>query len=272
METIRYNGIKYNAGHSIDVKDTLVAEEMLTISLNHQPFTVTMRTPGNDKELALGLTFTEGVYALDEPLPEMQITSLNERNIPLTIQVLTHKQQLSLPTQQRSMLSVSSCGICGKTQIDSLADGKIPITHTDCILPQNIESMFHAMNERQATFQQSGGSHAAAAFTLDAKLLSVQEDIGRHNAVDKVIGELILTNQLTQARCLVVSGRVSFEIVSKCHAAGIPFLSAVSAPSSLAVDISDKLGITLMAFCRDQSFTIYSHPSYIHLDHTTIKK
>jgi FdhD protein len=127
--------------------------------------------------------------------------------------------------------------------------------------PALVGKMFHRMNELQRTFRQSGGSHAAAAFTIDGEILSLHEDIGRHNAVDKVVGDLLLKQKLKEAKCLIVSGRISYEIVSKCFVAGIPFLAAVSAPSSLAVDFSKELGITLMAFCREGDLTVYSHPS-----------
>ena len=116
------------------------------------------------------------------------------------------------------------------------------------------------MNATQHAFHLSGGTHAAAAFTLQGELLCSMEDIGRHNAVDKVIGELILTKKLNQASCLTISGRVSYEIIVKCFKAGIPILAAVSAPSSLAVDYAKELGITLFAFCREKRATCYSHP------------
>ena len=116
------------------------------------------------------------------------------------------------------------------------------------------------MSALQFAFHQSGGTHAAAAFTLHGELLCLKEDIGRHNAVDKVIGDLILTQKLDPASCLTVSGRVSYEIIIKCFKAGIPIIAAVSAPSSLAVDYAKELGITLLAFCRDKRATCYSHP------------
>ena len=119
------------------------------------------------------------------------------------------------------------------------------------------------MKKEQPTFHQSGGSHAAAAFTNCSELLAIMEDIGRHNAVDKVIGKLINSNQLNEAKCLIVSGRISYEIVSKAFAAKIPILGAVSAPSTLAVDFAKELGITLLGFCRDNKATCYAHPERI---------
>ena len=123
--------------------------------------------------------------------------------------------------------------------------------------------MFDAMKAAQHTFHKSGGSHAAAAFTNNGELLSIREDIGRHNAVDKVIGHLINNNSLKGAKCLTVSGRISYEIISKAFAAKIPILAAVSAPSTLAVDFAKELGITLLGFCRENKATCYSHPNRI---------
>jgi FdhD protein len=128
---------------------------------------------------------------------------------------------------------------------------------------ERVNDMFLKMRQHQNDFIQSGGTHAAGAFDIEGVLLSVQEDIGRHNAVDKVIGDLLINGKLSKAKCLTVSGRISYEIVNKVISAGIPFLASVSAPSSMAVDMAKEAGITLMAFCRNNKFTIYSNPQQI---------
>ena len=133
------------------------------------------------------------------------------------------------------------------------------INRGEIIDPEIVLNMFRQMNSNQDTFRQSGGSHASAAFTKEGEMLTIREDIGRHNAVDKVIGSLLYSGKLDLARCMTVSGRISYEIVSKCYAAGIPFLAAVSAPSSMAVDMAEKMGITLLAFCRESKLTAYSN-------------
>ena len=143
--------------------------------------------------------------------------------------------------------------------MDTLPTDSKKIIVKEKLDPEMVGKMFTQMNSAQNTFKQSGGSHAAAAFTIEGKMLAIQEDIGRHNAVDKVIGSLLFQKQLQHAKCIVVSGRISYEIVNKCFLAGVPFLAAVSAPSSLAVDLSEQLGITLMAFCRENKFTAYCH-------------
>jgi len=164
----------------------------------------------------------------------------------------------------RNVMSASSCGLCGKTSFDEVSEAMI-INH-DILDPTIIAQMFDQMSEKQKSFQQSGGTHAAGAFTLDGNMLSIREDIGRHNAVDKVIGDLIYNNLLGQVKCLTVSGRISFEIVSKAISAGIPYLASVSAPSTMAVDIAEQAGMTLMAFCRNNKLTVYSNTGRVRTD------
>ena len=184
----------------------------------------------------------------------------NEKGFITSVDVTIPKEKVGKGMEiSRSIVSVSSCGICGKSELDTLPSDSKKIIVEEKLDSELVGRMFEQMNSAQNTFKQSGGSHAAAAFTIEGKQLTIQEDIGRHNAVDKVIGSLIFQKQLNNAKCMVVSGRISYEIVNKCFAAGIPFLAAVSAPSSLAVDLSEALGITLMAFCRENKFTAYSH-------------
>ena len=158
----------------------------------------------------------------------------------------------------RSFLSVTSCGICGKQELD-LPDQQNSVSDATISL-EMIFGMFQQMSSSQDAFKQSGGSHASAAFDKSGNLLTIKEDIGRHNAVDKVVGDLILSQNLHEAKCITVSGRISYEIIIKTFRAKIPVLAAVSAPSTLAVDFAKELGITLLAFCRDDRLTCYSHP------------
>ncbi len=157
-------------------------------------------------------------------------------------------------------MSVSSCGICGKTELGELSFLGKTVDSKQQIDAGLFSELFNKMNSKQFDFKQSGGTHAAAAFNQNGDLLSAMEDIGRHNAVDKVIGNLLYTQQLNTAKVMTVSGRISYEIVIKVFKAGIPFLAAVSAPSSLAVDYAKELGISLLGFCRDGRATCYSHP------------
>jgi FdhD protein len=158
---------------------------------------------------------------------------------------------------KRNLLSVASCGICGRTELQDFSQEKIESTASN-EESVSFEKMFEEMRKHQAAFDQSGGCHAAAAFGAEKNMLSVKEDIGRHNAVDKVVGELLNRGELKSARYLLVSGRVSYEIITKCFTAGIPVLAAVSAPSSLSVDFAKELGIALYAFCREDRWTRYA--------------
>lgn len=248
---------RYESGAFQEVNDALTVEEMLSIAVNGNPYTMTMRTPGFEEELTRGILLSEDVYAgLTNPL-----YTVLEKNSEGYIT----KVNVQIPTQDlgkgigvsRNLLSVSSCGMCGKYEADLALEGDM--LHTDIVLsPETILSMFEQMAPLQSNFKATGGSHASAAFDANGILLDCKEDIGRHNAVDKVIGSLLLKNQLPLAVCIIVSGRVSYEIVSKCYRARIPYLAAVSAPSSMAVQYSKDKGIQLLAFCRKNKLTKYT--------------
>ena len=273
MSTTSYKGQKYCKGMFLPVDDMLTVEEVLKITINNKPFTITMRTPGSEKELLRCLLFTENVYPDHETDPIITVKGttgkgfINQVDVTIPIEKMGKGLEIS-----RSIISVSSCGICGKSELDMAKNESEKIVNDEIIEPGIIGTMFEQMVSKQNTFMLSGGSHAAAAFTLEGKLLDIQEDIGRHNAVDKVIGSLLFQKQLKTAKCLVISGRISYEIVNKCFAAGIPFLAAISAPSSFAIDLAEQLGITLMAFCRDNKFTAYSQIGNIKIKKNTTAK
>ncbi|HEY4797622.1 MAG TPA: formate dehydrogenase accessory sulfurtransferase FdhD [Bacteroidia bacterium] len=265
MNSKSYKGKKYSKGNFPEVDDLLTVEESLKITINQAPFTVTMRTPGHEAELVRGLLFSENVYT---DLISHPVIAVKEKNNSGTVTWM----DVAIPADKigkgfgitRSIASVSSCGVCGKTELQESSSAPLSATGEQ-LYPELVGKMFSQMSSKQELFKKSGGSHACAAFSQEGKMLSIREDIGRHNAVDKVIGDLIIQKKLSQARCLTVSGRISYEIVNKCFAAGIPFLASVSAPSSLAVDMAEQMGITLLAFCRDKKFTVYSHSSRIKI-------
>ena len=260
MEVNNYAGLKYINGQFIDVNDSLTVEEAIQISINDDPYTVTMRTPGKDRELVRGLLYSEDIYTRRDQEFRMFTTDLNAAGEVTAVNVNIATEDLGkgyIPT--RNILSVSSCGICGKRELGDLSVDGEALKHEYQLDLSLLELMFKDMNEQQAAFLQSGGCHAAAAFSIEGKLLEIQEDIGRHNAVDKVIGGLLLNDTIDKASCLLVSGRVSYEIVTKAYMAKFPYLASVSAPSTLAVDYAQELGITLLSFCRDGKATCYSH-------------
>lgn len=265
MNIEHYNGLFFNEGKFSQVEDILAVEVALSIAVNEVPFTVTMQTPGNEMELVRGLLFSEKIV---QSLTEHLVIDILERNEEGFISAVNVKIPPELILKDfagtRNVISASSCGVCGKTELDELGTDRV--LNSDILNPSLVKMMFEKVNSQQKTFQQSGGTHAAGAFTIDGELLVVMEDIGRHNAVDKVIGYLVNNNILDKAKLITVSGRVSYEIVSKAKFAGIPFLASVSAPSSLAVDSAESSGISLMAFCRNNKFTVYSNPAQVAND------
>jgi FdhD protein len=261
MAIDNYQGEKFCGDNSFRVDDNLTVEQALKININNKPFTITMRTPGDDKDLIRGLLYSEDIYKNQSNI-KISFTENKEKGITEANLILSENLLGNGYLNSRNILSVSSCGICGKKELEDLGDS-IKLEGNNTLNINHLFKMFDAMKKGQPTFHQSGGSHAAAAFTNDIGLLTIMEDIGRHNAVDKVIGKLINNNKLNEAKCLIVSGRISYEIVSKAFAAKIPILSAVSAPSTLAVDFAKELGITLLGFCRGNKATCYSHPERI---------
>ncbi|MCC6370322.1 MAG: formate dehydrogenase accessory sulfurtransferase FdhD [Bacteroidia bacterium] len=257
----RYKAVFYNGMESSSREDSISVEVALSIAVNDQPFTVTMQTPGNEKDLARGLLFTEGIITSQNIQPEIQITGKNSEGHVTSLNVLVPKDLVIKDfANTRNVISASSCGVCGKTSLDECNN---KLTNTEILRGEIVPTLFEKVAEGQNDFKLSGGTHAAGGFTIDGEMLTLQEDIGRHNAVDKVIGYLLNNNLLHRVKCLTVSGRISYEIVNKTRMAGIPFLAAVSAPSSLAIDNAQESGITLMAFCRNNKFTIYSNPQQV---------
>lgn len=261
MATLDYQAIKFDGISSENKVDTLTVEEALQVRVNGKPLTVTMRSPGNDIELVRGLLHSEDIFDAVEDDIEIIVKSENKQGVITSVNVKIPEDKLCDGYKNsRSFLSVSSCGICGQTELQEV---KGELDKKGSFNPSQLQELFHLMNHKQNTFRKTGGSHAAAAFNDKGELMCVMEDIGRHNAVDKVIGALILKKQLDKAQVITVSGRVSYEIVMKAFRAKIPVLAAVSAPSSLAVDYAKELGITLFGFCREANATCYSNTQRI---------
>ncbi|WMX16481.1 MULTISPECIES: formate dehydrogenase accessory sulfurtransferase FdhD [unclassified Aureispira] len=258
MATSEYQGQKYLKKQQKLVQDVLTVEEALQITINNFPFTVTMRTPGNDRALVRGLLFSEDIYRGDNAA--LTIDYRQKNAITRIANVSLDKSLLGAGIKStRNLLSVSSCGICGRQDLDEQSTFKDCLTKKVTIDIEKLYQSFELMRTQQDNFLRSGGSHAAAAFSKNGEMLSLMEDIGRHNAVDKVIGDLIWKEALGKASYLLVSGRISYEIVSKAFCAQIPILAAVSAPSSLAVEYAKQFGLTLLGFCREERATCYAN-------------
>ena len=262
MQSISYQGLKITNEHQNIIEDTIVVEAPLQININEEPYTVVMRTPDDDLELIRGLLFAEDIYknALSFKCTTIKV----EGKIPAIINVSIPKDKLGKGyLNKRTLLSVSSCGICGKKELKDIKVTGSKLDTNTILSATIIHKMFIEMLSFQKTFEDTGGSHAAALFNKENKLLTIKEDIGRHNAVDKTIGHLLLNTNLKEANYLLVSGRVSYEIVSKAFIAKIPVIIAVSACSSLAIDFAKEFGICLVGFTRTNKMTIYANPSYI---------
>jgi FdhD protein len=260
-----------------DSPDLLAVEEPLEIRLglpdnSHRAISITMRTPGDDAELAAGFLFTEGILQRADQIQQIRHCGLKigkntsvDRAAALnsnTIRVdLNQDLDLDLKRLERNFYTTSSCGVCGKSSIEALRTGAKKLTDLDHpkIDSELIHSLPGQLRDSQNVFDQTGGLHASALFTTAGELEIVREDVGRHNALDKVIGAKFLAGELPlNEKVLLVSGRASFELVQKALMAGIPILIAVGAPSSLAVELAEEFGMTLAGFVRDGSFNVYS--------------
>jgi FdhD protein len=232
--------------------DSVVIEEPLEIRVGDKPVSVTLRTPGDDFDLAAGFLFTESIVARRD-----DIESIRHWASPNVVRVaLAGGARVDLQRLQRNFYSTSSCGVCGKASIDALRVNATPLDDDVRVDTSLLLSLPDALRAKQSTFETTGAIHGAAAFTGDGELLRVREDVGRHNAVDKVIGSLFL--EAAAAAILVVSGRTSFEIVQKCVVARIPILAAVGAPSSLAIELAHEFRLTLLGFVRDGRCNVYA--------------
>ena len=245
--------------------DLLAVEEPLEIRIGGQALTVTMRTPGDDLDLAAGFLFTEGLLSPAVDLRQIRMCDENvadatlegsDRPGPAALQRATDTRRA-----QRNFLTTSACGVCGKESIDAIrVRSRYDLTadHVQ-VSPDVLASLPDRLREAQRVFASTGGLHAAGLFTADGTLAVLREDVGRHNAVDKVIGWALRAGRLPLTGCvLLVSGRASFELVQKAAVAGIPVLAAVSAPSSLAADLADETGMTLVGFLRGPSMNAYT--------------
>jgi FdhD protein len=252
-----YQGLRVSERGSERVGDELTLEHPLSIRIGGEAFTLTMHTPCDEADLVRGILYTEGVARKKEGVIDFEIVERSKDGFISAVNVPVEEVDLqSAQLNKRSLLSVASCGICGKTEL-SIPEGRMEV-EAEQLDSSTVSRMFAAMKEKQSAYLTGGGSHGAAIFNELHQMLALREDIGRHNAVDKAIGALLNEGNLQQGRYLLVSGRISYEIVVKCFAAGIPNLLAVSAPSSLAVDFCKELGIALYGFCRENRFTCYS--------------
>ncbi|HWC71439.1 MAG TPA: formate dehydrogenase accessory sulfurtransferase FdhD [Actinomycetota bacterium] len=249
--------------------DTLATEEPMEIRVHGpgQPaeaVAVTMRTPGADHELAVGFLFTEGLIAAEEVRRVAYCDDLDGEEQRYNVVTVTLDRPFDHDRLHRNFFATSSCGVCGKATLDDVEVRCDPVSDGPVVAADLLVSLPDRLRSKQRVFDRTGGLHAAALFAPSGELLALREDVGRHNAVDKVIGEQVLAGRVPLAdRVLQVSGRASFEIVQKAAVAGIPIVSAVSAPSSLAVEAGARFGMTIVGFVRDGRCNVYTGPERV---------
>lgn len=273
-----------------EFRDVLAVEEPLEIRLGylangkriHKPVSITMRTPGDDHELAAGFLFTEGILHSPDQIEKInhcgpksapgavatgfltiadQGAQIESRRPSNTIRVeLADGVEVDIKRLERNFYTTSSCGICGKSSIEALQTGAEKLKTEGPVIPASlIRSLPEKLLQAQSVFEKTGGLHASGLFDTTGELRALREDVGRHNALDKVIGAKFLNNQVPLSDAiLLVSGRASFELVQKALVAGIPIMAAVGAPSSLAVQLASEFGMTLAGFVREGGFNIYT--------------
>ncbi len=248
---------KLAAGATTEEQDLVAVEEPLQIRIGSRDVAITMRTPGQDAELAAGFLFTEGIVKPGE-IKSIACT----RNTAIV--TLASGSEIDSSRMERNFYVSSSCGVCGKASIEAIESAGCTTLARDVppVSPTVLRSLPLKLRDAQRVFDRTGGLHACGLFTASGDLLLVQEDVGRHNAVDKLIGRAYLDNRLPLSdKLLMLSGRTSFELVQKAVMGGIPVVAAVGAPSSLAVKTALRFGMTLIGFLRNDRYNVYSSPS-----------
>ncbi len=274
--TVEFDVERIGSGADMPPRDLLAAEEPLEIRIGYgavnsrrrQSLTVTMRTPGNDVELAVGFLFAEGIVRRVTDIKEAQSCGppLGPRRVRNVVRVeLASTLRVDAKHMGRSFLTTSSCGLCGKRSLEALARvEQRPLADGYAVHAAVIHALPETLRQAQTVFDRTGGLHASALFDRDGHLLDVREDVGRHNALDKLIGARVLADAVPLSAYLVlVSGRAGYELVQKAVAAGVPILAAVGAPSSLAAELARDANMTLLGFVRGGRFNIYSAPQRI---------
>jgi len=253
-------------GMLTETEDRVAVEDPLEIQLLYSTATgrmqkniaVTMRTPGNDRELAAGFLFTEGIIESNHSIKDIRSFSTDENRLLVS---LHENIKPMLHHAERNFYSTSSCGVCGKASIDAirLSSAYLQEKDTICIKAPVLYGLLESLKKEQVVFEHTGGIHASALFTVDGDFIMLREDVGRHNALDKIIGAALLNEQLPLNNCiLLLSGRASFELLQKASMAGIKVVAAVGAPSSLAVEMAKEADITLAGFLKSDKFNLYS--------------
>lgn len=264
--TSRFELVRYESGEIQNRPDDVAVEEPLEIRVEGQSLAVVMRTPGHDRELAAGFVLSEGIIKSAKELFDITtcvVPGTAGKGNAVDVG-LTHPGSFDPSKLTRHVFTSASCGICSKTTIDAVLRRRKPLSDSIRIRPEVVLSLPRKLSRRQETFRRTGGLHACALFDLEGTLVEVREDVGRHNALDKLIGWALLEKRLPLNEYLVLlSGRASFEMMQKAYSAGLPVVVAISAPSSLAVEFARESGQTLAGFLRGQAMNVYAGPERV---------
>ncbi len=259
---------RYRNGQVAAARDRVAVEEPLEIRLNGEPFQVLMRLPGWEKELALGFLYTEGIVRDLAEVTTVHFcgTATDPLLPPNVVDVILTEAALARRGRRHLEVSYSSCGLCAKEAVSEICQ-KVPKVSSRLTVPVGVLlSLMGRLRESQAIFQETGGTHAVALASPDGQVFISAEDVGRHNAMDKVIGRAVLTRQDLTGLVALLSGRISFEMALKASRAGIPILAAVSAPTSMALELAQELELTTAGFVREGRMNIYTHPERLTED------
>lgn len=263
MNTGKVSIIKFSDAECINVDDVVTVEEPLEIYIDNEPFYMTMRMPGDEILLALGICFSDGIIDSMEDVAGVNYcsdVSLNKINVYLSPTV---NKEDRLKQKQRRSTSYSSCGICGADMIEGITNNKGRIKQRITMDASDISGMQKVMQQNQIVFPVTGGTHAAGIFSADRELLSFSEDVGRHNALDKSIGKLLFSRNIRKAAVVVLTSRLSFEMVQKAARLGAEIICGVSSPTSLAIELAKTVNLTLIGFMRGNRGNIYTCPERI---------
>lgn len=259
---------RYSDGKREEVEDQLSIEAPLSMSVIYtdgrkESISITMRTPGQDIDLAIGFMYAEEL--IDADMVDMEKSLLNPENTMESIHISLKRNELLRPFETDRSFSVnSSCGVCGKSSIETLYAENVQVVRRGIQVKSDlVRNLPSKLEDVQAQFNMTGGIHASAAFTSGGELVAYREDVGRHNALDKLIGHLIMKSDVPQDLILLLSGRVSFELIQKAAKYGFSIVCAIGAPSSLAVELAEKYNITLVGFLKKDRYNIYTHPNRI---------
>jgi FdhD protein len=264
MQTLKHKTSRFKDNGLFAAEYNLAVEELLEIYVDNSPYAITMRLPGDDVNLVAGFCFTEGIITSRDDLASIKrCEAVAEKSRVLVRLKLERLEALSRREERAEYVSKSSCGVCGKSKAEELFTEFKPVETFRRIHLPAILALKNRFEAKQTIFQLTGSTHSACLFDFDENLLASAEDVGRHNAFDKVIGALVLSARMQEAFLAVVSSRLSFEMVQKAAVLGLEILCGLSAPTSMAVSMAERLNITLIGFLRENSMSIYTHPERI---------